>query len=59
MNKEESRIFFREKNARRKAEKQIKPAKKLHAERKWRRSLLNGAFGNKEEQDVAACTSVD
>lgn len=59
MNTEEARIFFREKNQKRKLEKQNTPAKKLHADRKWRRSLLNGAFGNKEEQDVAASTDVD
>lgn len=59
MNTADSVAWFRAKNARRKLEKQNTSAKKLHADRKWRRSLLNGAFGNKEEQDVAASTDVD
>lgn len=58
MNTEDSVAWFRAKNARRKQEEQTMPAKKLHELRRWRRSLLNGAFGNKEDQDVIDSTVV-
>lgn len=50
MKTEDSVAWFRAKNARRKAEQQNTPPKKLHEQRKWRRSLLNGAHGKKETE---------
>ena len=58
MNTEDSVAWFRAKNARRKQEKQNMPAKKLHEQRRWRRSLRNGAFGNKEDQDAVTDSTV-
>lgn len=58
MNTEDSVAWFRAKNARRKQEERTMPAKKLHELRKYRRSLLNGAFGNKEDQNVVTDSTV-
>ena len=60
MNTEEARIFFREKNARRKEELNKGIRKQRVEERRHRRSLLNGAFGRKEtNDDFVDSTSVD
>lgn len=58
MNTKDSVAWFRAKNARRKQEEQNMPTKKLHELRKYRRSLLNGAFGNKEDQDAVTDSTV-
>lgn len=51
MKTEASRDWFNEKNERRTALRRAMGAKAYNEQRKWRRSLLNGAFGHKEKTD--------
>lgn len=50
MKTEDSVAWFRAKNARRKEELNRGTRKQRVEERKWRRSLLHGAFGQKERE---------
>jgi hypothetical protein len=52
--KEERTRKFREKNERRKQEQSQYSPKELKEKRRWRRSLLHGAFGKKEETPITA-----
>jgi hypothetical protein len=51
MKTEASRDWFKEKNERRTALRRAMGAKAYNEQRKQRRSLLNGAFGNKEKDN--------